>query len=89
MTTVSHSGTAKKDLFVSCIGFIFWSIFQGLASMIWFYPLNELELSGYELFAVVWLSPIVCVIPGVLTFIQNKWVSYKIMVFEIYLEFCF
>ncbi|CAG5122553.1 unnamed protein product, partial [Candidula unifasciata] len=54
--------------------FIFWSIFQGLAPMIWFYPLNELEISGYEVFAVVWLSPIVCLIPGVLPFLQNKWV---------------
>ncbi|RUS85556.1 hypothetical protein EGW08_006699, partial [Elysia chlorotica] len=55
-------------------GFVFWSVFQGLAPMIWFYPLNELEISGYEAFAAVWLSPILCLIPGFLGIIQNKWV---------------
>ncbi|XP_005109734.2 PGAP2-interacting protein [Aplysia californica] len=55
-------------------GYVFWSIFQGLAPMIWFYPLNELEISGYEAFAVVWLSPVFCLIPGVLPTLQNKWV---------------
>ncbi|XP_076447003.1 PGAP2-interacting protein-like [Babylonia areolata] len=41
--------------------------------MIWFYPLNELEISGYEAFAVVWLSPVLCGIPGFLTLIRNRW----------------
>ena len=41
--------------------------------MIWFYPLNELEISGFEAFSVVWLSPIFCGIPGFLSFIQNRW----------------
>ena len=26
--------------------------------MIWFYPLNELEISGYEAFAVLWFLPV-------------------------------
>ena len=54
-------------------GYIFWSIFQALAPMIWFYPLNELEISGYEAFAAVWLSPILCGIPGFLSLIRNRW----------------
>ena len=54
-------------------GYIFWSIFQALAPMIWFYPLNELEISGYEAFAAVWLSPILCGIPGILSLIRNRW----------------
>jgi len=54
-------------------GYIFWSIFQALAPMIWFYPLNELEISGYEAFATVWLSPILCGIPGFLSLIRNRW----------------
>ncbi|KAK3732782.1 hypothetical protein RRG08_041092 [Elysia crispata] len=58
----------------SVFGFVFWSVFQGLAPMIWFYPLNELEISGYEAFAAVWLSPILCLIPGFLGLIQNKWI---------------
>ncbi|GFN75081.1 pgap2-interacting protein [Plakobranchus ocellatus] len=55
-------------------GFVFWSVFQGLAPMIWFYPLNELEISGYEVFALVFLSPVLCLIPGFLSLIQNKWI---------------
>ena len=39
-------------------GYVFWSLFQGLAPMIWFYPLNELEISGYEAFAVLWFLPV-------------------------------
>ncbi|KAK2161800.1 hypothetical protein LSH36_109g01014 [Paralvinella palmiformis] len=40
------------------LGYVFWSLFQALAPMIWFYPLNELEISGYEAFAVLLFSPI-------------------------------
>ena len=40
-------------------GYVFWSLFQGLAPMIWFYPLNELEISGYEAFAVLWFLPVI------------------------------
>ena len=41
--------------------------------MIWFYPLNELEISGYEAFAAVWLSPVLCGIPRFLSLIRNRW----------------
>ncbi len=39
-------------------GYVWWSLFYGIAPMIWFYPLNELEISGYEAFVVTILSPI-------------------------------
>ena len=42
--------------------------------MIWFYPLNELELSGYEVFALTFFAPVLTGIPCVLNFIQNRWV---------------
>ncbi|XP_059144809.1 PGAP2-interacting protein-like [Physella acuta] len=69
----------SSELFVLLIkdaiyGYIFWSVFQALSAMIWFYPLNELEISGYEAFAAVWLSPFICIIPGVHAFLQQKWV---------------
>lgn len=41
--------------------------------MIWFYPLNELELSGYEIFAVTFFAPVLVGIPGVLKLLQNRW----------------
>ncbi|KAL3880057.1 hypothetical protein ACJMK2_032328 [Sinanodonta woodiana] len=55
-------------------GYVFWSLFQGLGPMIWFYPLNELEISGYEAFAAMWFLPIVTGVPLILRFIQNRWV---------------
>lgn len=33
--------------------------------MIWFYPLNELDITGYEVLVVLLLSPILLVIPPV------------------------
>ena len=43
--------------FVPLPGYQFWSLFCAIAPLIWFYPLNELELSGYEAFAIVLFSP--------------------------------
>ncbi|KAM7440366.1 Protein cwh43 [Porites harrisoni] len=40
------------------LGYTWWSLIHGIAPMIWFYPLNELEISGYEAFVVTVLSPI-------------------------------
>ncbi|XP_052795697.1 PGAP2-interacting protein-like [Mya arenaria] len=39
--------------------YVFWCLFQGLAPMIWFYPLNELEISGYEVYAGLWFIHII------------------------------
>ncbi|XP_064608784.1 PGAP2-interacting protein-like [Liolophura sinensis] len=65
------------------LGFIFWSLFQGLGPMVWFYPLNELEISGYECAVVVWFSPLLVGIPGVLRLIQNKWVLAVLRLFSL------
>ncbi|ESP05150.1 hypothetical protein LOTGIDRAFT_208084 [Lottia gigantea] len=54
-------------------GFIFWSVFQALSPLIWFFPLNELEISGYEAFAGFWFMPIICGIPKVLRLFQTRW----------------
>ncbi|XP_013421096.1 PGAP2-interacting protein isoform X1 [Lingula anatina] len=58
----------------SVLGYVFWSLFQGLGPMIWFYPLNELEISGYEVFCLLWLSPIVTCISPIFHLIQHPWV---------------
>ena len=56
-------------------GYRFWTLFQALAPMIWFYPLNELEISGYEAFAVVIFSPLFLGIRLVESFCTNKFIS--------------
>ena len=45
------------------IGFIWWSTYFSLPSTIWFFPLNELEITGYEAFALLCTSPLITVIP--------------------------
>ncbi|XP_072039997.1 PGAP2-interacting protein-like [Amphiura filiformis] len=40
--------------------------------MVWFYPLNELEISGYEALAVVWFIPIICTSQTIFEAIQSR-----------------
>jgi hypothetical protein len=42
--------------------------------MIWFYPLNELEITGYEAFAVVIFSPFLVSMPFLQKIFRNRWV---------------
>ncbi len=39
-------------------GYVWWSIFYALPALVWFFPLCEMEVSGYEALALVWFSPI-------------------------------
>uniref|UniRef100_A0A915IWL6 Uncharacterized protein n=1 Tax=Romanomermis culicivorax TaxID=13658 RepID=A0A915IWL6_ROMCU len=39
-------------------GYAFWTVFSALPPMIWFYPMNKLDLTGYEALVVVLFSPI-------------------------------
>ena len=40
------------------LGVAYWSLFHGLGPMIWFYPLNELDITGYEAFVSVVYTPL-------------------------------
>ncbi|KAJ8298251.1 LOW QUALITY PROTEIN: hypothetical protein KUTeg_024782, partial [Tegillarca granosa] len=71
---VTSVDTYRTVLRESINGYVFWSLFQGLGPMIWFYPLNELEISGYEAYAALWFTPIILGIPGMLSLVQNKWI---------------
>ena len=44
-------------LFDTVIAFMFWNLLHALAPMIWFYPLNALDITGYEVFCLVCFSP--------------------------------
>lgn len=58
-----------RELFAETfLGYTWWSLIHGIAPMIWFYPLNELEISGYEAFVVTILSPMFAGISGLLQF---------------------
>ena len=42
--------------------------------MIWFYPLNELEISGYEAFAVFFMTPLLLVVPPLRWLLTHPWI---------------
>nr|XP_054756005.1 PGAP2-interacting protein-like [Lytechinus pictus] len=70
---VYNGRSFMRDIFSeSILGFIFWSVLHGFAPMVWFYPLNMLEISGYEALAVVWFAPILCAIPAIFTALQTR-----------------
>jgi len=54
-------------------GYLFWTLFQALAPMIWFYPLNELEISGFEIFAFCLFSPALIGLPFTARILTNRW----------------
>lgn len=50
----------QGHLLVLCffVGFLWWSVFDALFPMLWFFPLCALEVSGYEPIVILWFSPI-------------------------------
>lgn len=56
--------------------YIFWTSFSALPPMIWFYPLNELEITGYEVFVLVLFLPIILKFKRLLNFFQSKFGDY-------------
>jgi len=59
--------------FCSISGNLFWTLFQALAPMIWFYPLNELEISGFEAFALCLFSPSLIGLPFAAHILTSRW----------------
>ncbi|XP_019628263.1 PREDICTED: PGAP2-interacting protein-like [Branchiostoma belcheri] len=55
------------------LGFIFWSLLHGFGPMIWFYPLNELEISGYEAFVLAAFTPALAGVGAVFHAVQTRW----------------
>ncbi|XP_038055775.1 PGAP2-interacting protein-like [Patiria miniata] len=63
----------RELLSESILGFIFWSVFHGLAPMVWFYPMNELQVTGYEALGLIWMMPVVCGIGAIRDAVQTRW----------------
>ncbi|XP_077984220.1 PGAP2-interacting protein-like [Glandiceps talaboti] len=63
-----------RPLFTEAIiGYCLWTVLHALGAMIWFFPLQILEISGYEAAAVVWLiAPLLCGVGPVFRFLQTK-----------------
>jgi len=68
-------GSFTRSMHGLCLisGYLFWTLFQALAPMIWFYPLNELEISGFEAFAICLFSPALIGLPYVGHILTSRW----------------
>lgn len=52
-------------------GYFWWSITHSLPAVLWFYPLCAMEVSGYEVVAFFWMSPVVMAIGPLRRFLTS------------------
>ena len=47
LNTLIRNKSEQKLIYTTItLGYVFWTLYQALPAMIWFYPLNELEITG-------------------------------------------
>ncbi|ELT95898.1 hypothetical protein CAPTEDRAFT_227654 [Capitella teleta] len=67
-----HLNRSKIEQIFNAERYVFWCLFQALAPLIWFYPLNELDITGYEAFALVLFSPVLLTLPTVRCMLTSR-----------------
>ncbi|XP_069780787.1 PGAP2-interacting protein-like isoform X3 [Narcine bancroftii] len=55
------------------LGYISLSLYYALSPMLWYFPLQVLEITGYEIFAAVFCSPLILKVASVWKLTNNKY----------------
>jgi len=56
-SNLSNSFDTLRLFYDTLLAYMFWNLLHALGPMIWFYPLNALDITGYEIFCLVCFSP--------------------------------